>query len=205
MNKIKNLIRYLYLYLHGYTYKLAFEIIAATPGKVRSKFGFFSYERTEIYLWLDRLHVNKNIHGVTLDIGSGSSNFTKKLFKDDTLKFLNVDMFDNSNVDIVCSVYELEKRIDFNYADNVLCCDVLEHLENPQLAINQMYKIIKPDGKLYISVPFGYREHGSADVKDYFRYTRDGLKILCKDFSIVNITFAGPEKFPYCYFVEAIK
>lgn len=205
MKKIFRVLRYVYFYIHRVVFKLAYKIIASTPAKEKSEFGLFSYERTAVYKWLKTLKDTNKISGITLDIGCGPSDFSKKLFSSETKEFLNVDLYQYETVDIVCSIYELDKKIEENYADNILCCDVLEHIENTELAIKQMHKVLKKEGTLYISVPFGYRIHASEEVKDFYRFTADGLKYLLKDFNEVSITYEGPKELPYCYLVEAKK
>ena len=40
-----------------------------------------------------------------------------------------------------------------NYCDTVLFLDVLEHVENEQQSIDEVWRILKPEGKLILSVP----------------------------------------------------
>ena len=40
-----------------------------------------------------------------------------------------------------------------NYFDLIICNDVLEHLEQPQLLLRNAYKILKPGGLLYLTTP----------------------------------------------------
>jgi len=48
------------------------------------------------------------------------------------------------------SVYDLNAR---GEVDVILLCDVLEHLENPGLAITKIYDVLKEEGILYLIVP----------------------------------------------------
>lgn len=51
----------------------------------------------------------------------------------------------------VANVYE---RIPYK-ADFVLCTEVLEHLEDPELALNNILETVRPGGKLLLTVPDG--------------------------------------------------
>jgi SAM-dependent methyltransferase len=37
--------------------------------------------------------------------------------------------------------------------DCILCCDIAEHLFNPEELIKEVYRVLKPGGKIFISVP----------------------------------------------------
>jgi SAM-dependent methyltransferase len=52
---------------------------------------------------------------------------------------------------------------------------VLEHLEDPQLALSEAYRVTKMGGYLLISTPFSFPVHGYP--LDYRRWTLEGLKI----------------------------
>lgn len=47
--------------------------------------------------------------------------------------------------------------------DLVICSQVLEHLWNSGLAIETLCKMVRPDGKLWISVPTSNRKHAAPD------------------------------------------
>ena len=208
MNKIIRIIlnpRNLPSLVYGYFFICFTYLLSRKPGRVISKFGFFSYERSSVYQWLDSLKNHSQVSGKVLDVGSGPSGFTKKLFNDSAVSFLNVDVEEGPGVDVICSIYDLRDKFDENSIDAILCCDVFEHLPDPFSAINEIYHILKSGGKLFLTVPFNYRLHGSESTKDYFRYTKDGLKYICKDFKSVKVEHSGPTDFPYAYFVTAIK
>ncbi len=53
--------------------------------------------------------------------------------------------------------------------DIVICGELLEHVPNPAPVLAQAWAVLKPTGRLLISVPFLYHIHG--DPYDYGRYT----------------------------------
>lgn len=59
-------------------------------------------------------------------------------------------------------------------ADTVILSDVLEHIEQPQLLLNEISRILKPNGKLLMNVPFLYWLHETPH--DYHRYTNFALE-----------------------------
>ena len=55
--------------------------------------------------------------------------------------------------------------------DNITCFNTLEHLYEDDLALFEIYRVLKKGGNIYIFLPFLYRVHGSPD--DYHRHTAD--------------------------------
>lgn len=43
--------------------------------------------------------------------------------------------------------------------DHVVCSEVLEHAENPNKVVEEMYRVLKPGGLLVVTVPFGVMPH----------------------------------------------
>lgn len=75
-------------------------------------------------------------------------------------------------------------------ADTVLLCNVLEHIYNYRFLMQQINRILKKDGQLIGFVPFWVGYH--PDPHDYFRYTKEALRILLeetgfKEIEIVSI------------------
>lgn len=58
--------------------------------------------------------------------------------------------------------------------DSVCLLDVLEHLPEPEKGLNEIARILRPGGFLYISVPFMYPIHDAPH--DYQRMTVHGLR-----------------------------
>ncbi len=82
-------------------------------------------------------------------------------------------------------------QIEDNQFDTALLSDVLEHIREPQKLINEVFRILKPGGKLILNVPFMYWLH--EDPYDYFRFTSYGLVYLLKSsgFEIVKLEEYG--------------
>ncbi len=70
----------------------------------------------------------------------------------------------------------------------VICMAVLEHVEDPWKAMREIYRVLEPGGYCFIYVPFLYYYHPEIGYyADYWRFTKDALKLLAKDFSKVEI------------------
>lgn len=63
--------------------------------------------------------------------------------------------------------------------DAVLCTQVLEHLKKPLESVKEMYRVLKPGGYLFLTVPMSQEEHQVP--YDFFRYTSYGLKYICSE------------------------
>jgi SAM-dependent methyltransferase len=69
--------------------------------------------------------------------------------------------------------------------DVVLCTEVLEHLPEPQRAIDEMFRVLKPGGVLLLTTRFLFPIHDAPH--DYFRFTKYGLRHLLRRFEILEL------------------
>jgi len=67
----------------------------------------------------------------------------------------------------------------------ILCTEVLEHLPEPQRAIDEMFRVLQPGGSLVLTTRFLFPIHDAPH--DYFRYTKYGLRHLLRRFEIVEL------------------
>ncbi len=116
----------------------------------------------------------------TLEVGAYGKSSYGRFFPNR----IGLDVRPGVGVDIVGSVYELP--FEDESFDIVLCMVVMEHLEDPQSAIAEMKRVLKPNGKILVSVPFLFPIHDSPG--DYWRFTKYGFKILFKDWDIVELS-----------------
>ena len=59
--------------------------------------------------------------------------------------------------DIVGDIHNLP--FDDNSQEAILCSAVLEHVENPFKAVEELHRVLKPGGYLFVYVPFLYYYH----------------------------------------------
>ena len=69
--------------------------------------------------------------------------------------------------------------------DVVLCTEVLEHLPEPQRAVDEMHRVLRPGGTLLLTTRFLFPIHDAP--QDYFRFTKYGLRHLLRAFEIVEL------------------
>ena len=120
---------------------------------------------------------NKDI--IALNLGSGNSNISYKI--------INIDIFPYKNVDICCDIAKLPFKD--NSIDVIFCISVLEHVVNPEKVVSEINRVLKKDGIVYSSFPFIVGFHASP--YDYSRRTYEGMKILFKDFKLIDLKCAG--------------
>jgi SAM-dependent methyltransferase len=107
-----------------------------------------------------------NITGSMLDVGALNPRYNH-LFK---ARVTSVDIIVNEKLGV--SYGDIEKGLTFadESFDSVICIEVFEYLDDYQKAINEIYRLLKPGGKAFISVPFVYRDH-----TDNIRFTEKML------------------------------
>ncbi len=115
-----------------------------------------------------------------LDVGC-SNNKRLNFYKN----YVSMDIDPDTNPDFLGDI-TLKTEFESNYFDVVLCLSLLEHVKNPYKALNEINRILKPSGKIYITVPFINGRHGSTD---YFRFTIEGLKEVLKEtnFKVIKV------------------
>jgi SAM-dependent methyltransferase len=71
--------------------------------------------------------------------------------------------------------------------DGVICTQVLEHIPEPGLVLEEFFRILKPGGELWLSAPLFYQEHEIP--YDFYRYTQFGFRYLLerKGFQILEM------------------
>lgn len=105
-------------------------------------------------------------------------------------KVVCVDMQEGPGVDLVADAHDLH-MVANDSVDFVISVSVLEHVRYPQKVMQEIYRIIKPGGIVYISVPFVFPFH--ADPDDFYRFSYKGITILCENFECIGSGFnRGP-------------
>ncbi len=123
----------------------------------------------------------QNIKALTVGSGGDTEMFIKKKFKN-----INLISIDNQKIkkpDIIMDVNNL--NFQDNTYDLVLILEVIEHLKEPNIAIDQIYRVLKPNGTIILSTPFALEIHGAPN--DFYRFTKYGLKFLLRRFKDINI------------------
>ena len=126
----------------------------------------------------------------------------------DKVEYKILDPVPDYNPDIVGDIHNLPFEDDSREA--ILCLAVLEHVENPIRAVDELHRTLKPGGKLLIYVPFLFYYHAHEGYYgDYWRFTYDTMKMFSKNFNhheikevrlpvetLVRLTPLGRHAFP---------
>jgi len=116
------------------------------------------------------------LHGQLLDVGCGSKPY-QTLFQVDRYAGLDIDSASSRARNQADYFYD-GKQFPLPDAcfDAVLCNQVLEHVFNPEEFLQEIVRVMKPGGRLLLTVPFVWDEH--EQPYDYARYTSFGLRAL---------------------------
>ena len=92
-------------------------------------------------------------------------------------------------LDVAGNLYIMPFKTDV--FDAVINIEVLEHLREPLDALKEMFRVLRPGGRLILIAPQGWEEHGAPN--DYFRFTKFGLRYLFEKagFRVVSIERLG--------------
>lgn len=114
--------------------------------------------------------------GRLLDIGCGSRPY-RSLFKVDSYVGLEVGKRGGHFKGAPHVAYDGE-ALPFGegVVDHVLLTEVLEHVFEPKLLLREIFRVLKPGGVLYLTVPFVWDAHEVPF--DFGRYTCFGLRHL---------------------------
>ena len=129
-------------------------------------------------------------NSIVLDIGSGNRRLCPEI--------INIDLYPWSEVDVIADAHNLP--FSDSSIDGVVFSWVLEHMKDPEIIASEIYRILKKGGYLYLSTNFITPYHSSPN--DYYRWTDDGLRVLFKNFKIIELK---PHVGPTCAFLSVFQ
>ena len=113
--------------------------------------------------------------GRFLDVGSGTMPFRSEV-AGLVEEYRSLDIEERvAGVDFIADVMDMAP-VEAGTFDVVLCSQVLEHVRDPALALSEIHRVLAPEGRLVLTVPFLSRLHEVPN--DYFRFTEYGLRHL---------------------------
>ncbi len=108
-------------------------------------------------------------HGRVLDIGAERQPFRPYLPAETA--YIALDVVPTSGLHVVSSALALP--FGDGIFDGVICTEVLEHVPEPELALREIFRVLRPGGLAYITVPMTWGLHYVPH--DYYRFTRYGI------------------------------
>src|SRR5579872_4786514 len=108
-----------------------------------------------------------------LDVGCGVKPYYP-FFAGVVSEYIGVDVVENPAADLLGPVESLP--VDDAAFDVVLCTQVLEHCDDPALAVRELRRVTAPGGRVLAST-HGVQVYHPSPV-DYWRWTHEGLRRL---------------------------
>lgn len=88
--------------------------------------------------------------------------------------YLGTDMRADAGVDVVLDLHSLQ--LPDGIVGTAICMDTLEHVEYPRKALQELCRVLKPDGVLIMSSVMNFPIRGYPN--DYWRFTPEGFRSL---------------------------
>jgi SAM-dependent methyltransferase len=133
------------------------------------------------------------LNGRLLDVGCGTKPY-QQLFRVNSYVGLDIDSSISRQRGVADYYYDgkLFPFADDSF-DSILCNQVLEHVFNPDEFLGEIMRVLKPGGKLLLTVPFVWDEHEQPN--DYARYSSFGLRALLEkqSFKVVQHNKIGAD------------
>ena len=126
------------------------------------------------------------ITGVVYDLGGGIRPYEADILIH-AVRYVGVDWtktLHELRADLVADLNG-SLPIEDEAADNVVSFQVLEHLCEPQVMLNEAFRILRPNGRIFLSAPFQWWVHEAPN--DFFHYTCYGLEYLLGKAGFVDI------------------
>lgn len=132
-----------------------------------------------------------------LVIGSGEmGSGTDALWSNDKIEVHGVDIYGSETVNAICDAHYLP--LESGYYDGVWIQAVLEHVVEPHVVVDEIFRVLKNNGLVYAETPFMQQVHEGA--YDFTRFTVLGHRYLFRSFELIKI---GGNKGPELVFVWA--
>lgn len=138
-------------------------------------------------LYLKR--VMPRVEGPVLEVGSkeyGSTSSFRDFYAGS--EYVGVDMSEGQGVDVVVDLARTSSPLPDAHFALAICCSVLEHVRQPWRFATNLSRVVRPGGRLYLSVPWVWRYHAYPD--DYFRFSRNGVRALFEDFDWAHESYS---------------
>ena len=153
------------------------EQLAAMPAWLRDR---IQVNRHESYRLLEQAQARIPAGAWVLDAGAGEGQY-KHYF--DHTNYVGLDLgvgdvtWDYDGLDTLGDLRHLPFP-DESF-DAAVCVQTLEHVNEPMRVINEIGRVLKRNGRFYLSAPMSWHQHQKPH--DYFRYTSFGFRHLLEN------------------------
>ena len=136
----------------------------------------FFFVRREIFCFLKSNSFF--LSGTILDFGGGSKPY-QSLFKN-SQNYFSIEVLGNKE-NLKSDIYYNGSKLPFadNAFDSILCTEVFEHVEKLDDVLDELYRVLKPGGRMIVTTPFMCMEHEMP--YDFRRLSFNGLSNLMKE------------------------
>lgn len=125
------------------------------------------------------------------DVGAGMP-FNKRLKRYQQIflgRYYSLDTHYHPDLDVVADAQNLPLKP--SSIDGVICCGLIHLVPEPRKVINQIYEVLREGGMAFFSIPFLFPYHGKPNGNDYYRFTKDSIIYILKDFKKIKIQPEG--------------
>ena len=161
-------------YERSHTAKQGHRLPRSVPMWIRRR---VEVDNTALVDFIERVAPTVPAGARVLDAGAGEGRYRPKFAH---TCYTGVDLavgdvtWDYHGLDAICTL----TRLPFNpdTFDAVICTQVLEHVTEPQQVLQEIQRVLKAGGRLFLTAPQSWHQHQKPH--DYYRYTSFGLRYL---------------------------
>ncbi len=128
-----------------------------------------------------------NLHGKCLDIGCGNKHYVR--YYTNVSEYIGLEYDQERNRQKAADFFYDGETFPFEDSsfDAAVSNEVLEHVFNPQQHLKEMYRILKPNSLVLMTLPFVWDEH--EQPYDFARYSSFGLRHILEEagFEIIEM------------------
>ncbi len=156
--------------------------------QLKADWGFI---RKNIAEFIRDCHIQGQIYSPILEIGaSGQNDYLSEWYTMNTSN-LATNM---QGASIPLDMEDMASIATGSYG-TVLCSEVIEHVQHPDRAIQEAFRILRPGGTLILTTPYHIVVHGTPDDGGFHgrNFTAQGLELVVREagFEIVRLETRG--------------
>lgn len=131
---------------------------------------------------IKNLLANEEASKVLIIGGAEIGNSMDFFYENKGIQLVAFDVYPSSKIQFIADAHEIPLKSDT--FDCVIIQAVLEHVLTPTIVVDEIARVLKPNGLVYSETPFMQQVHEGA--YDFTRYTESGHRYLFKNFSCLK-------------------